>query len=693
MIKHYSNLTYTYVFILLLLPSCKSCQDFKVDRENGYSEGYSSNIEVNDSIALEETKEEKIDKGDENYVKFHLIKEQSTLLGRKTFWILGRPDAMYGYHVHGINNEILFTADSGSLIVKENESWYIHKRFTDFDLGPIWVNNPNDIYIGIQNEDFPKKPRIFHIDENGVTTFKEWNPPGGFKKIPYEIRGCPNGDMIVISRLLKIAEKADITYAIDFYKNGSWESLPVDNAIPLGLLCDKDDTKIYMNYYGDDTAPKWLKREDIILLSFKWLSIVTHAWSDGKGFLAFTVPHKEKRELCFYKNGSWKKEMEFADPEDLGLGHVWGLRDDFLFVSGSHNHIWHYDGKRWQKEEIVCENISKLIRGSISIKHVFGNNEDEIYGSESSGRIIFKRGNDKKWRPIGTDLGEGVNYPELWVKTFNTVDGGCSFISNVSIYNYQLNKLSNELIEVDKVIKWNEEIKDVFITPSGKKYVLLSIYPPAYEIRIIGDSSEVEEKIDIPCSKPLGEPPSNIKVFNDEKEQIAVTADQGRILVYDGSEWSEERICPKSALVTGIYGRKYNNFFVVGEKGCFVKKESDKWIKIKTGTQKGIWSINGISDDEFMIGGEDGLLIAYKDGKLNRIDTQINGDIMDILINNNDMKDYYLLSDEGEIEACLGGNCERLKLTNASLKGRCNVKNWGTIIVSGNGAIIGIKEH
>ncbi|NIS30191.1 MAG: hypothetical protein GWN73_08445 [Actinobacteria bacterium] len=76
---------------------------------------------------------------------------------------------------------------------------------------------------------------------------------------------------------------------------------------------------------------------------------------------------------------------------------------------------------------------------------------------------------------------------------------------------------------------------------------------------------------------------------------------EGRVLHYDGSEWSEEG-APTSQSLLAIWGRGADDVWVVGDHGTILHFDGTEWRWRDSGTDHVLHSVWGSSEAVWVVG-------------------------------------------------------------------------------------------
>ena len=90
----------------------------------------------------------------------------------------------------------------------------------------------------------------------------------------------------------------------------------------------------------------------------------------------------------------------------------------------------------------------------------------------------------------------------------------------------------------------------------------------------------------------------------DDRFAVGGNLERGRILHFDGADWSEESIPVDLPVINWVFGFEDDTTFAVGNAGTILKRQGTKWNLMESPTTEDLWGIWGASaDDVWAVGG------------------------------------------------------------------------------------------
>ena len=230
----------------------------------------------------------------------------------------------------------------------------------------------------------------------------------------------------------------------------------------------------------------------------------------------------------------------------------------------------------------------------------------------------------------------------------------------------------------EKFLDLPSEVKDAWISPSGRIYALLnngSIY--AYQDDIWNFHSKVK--------------PFNKTIFGFSDQEIYVAGLLGNVSRYDGKSWIKMKPGTLNH-INAMWGTDSDNLFVAGGNGSIFNYRNGTWMKIKNPFREEIFCLTGFEDDTVYFAGADGIILKINNGNLIKIDSGVDFSIEYIWGKN--PNDIYFVGDDAEILRLYQGSIKRISPPNND---GCNWEaitgnERGVFIVGSNRTVVHVVD-
>jgi|GEM_PF-3137585 len=297
--------------------------------------------------------------------------------------------------------------------------------------------------------------------------------------------------------------------------------------------------------------------------------------------------------IIHLKNGVWEYEKT-GTPADLKS--IWGFNSKNIYVVGNEGTMLHYDGIKWSVENSgVFTDLMAIAGYSPERIYVAGGYFNMGVLLQFNGKLfkLIARGNIMFYSMFASP--DGNVY---------LTGGNCE---SCGPYDYAFHFNEKYMIE-DKVV-FNISDTETLTETSEETFdsgALNSIWGPSFEdIWMVGDG--IFKYIHGQENKEFTKTMIPEK-YNEEKWWI----EDGLLTIKDAKKagWIVESIKDAGHLF-GVWGRKFEDAFVVGEKGIILHRKRGKWEKMDSGTTSRLMDIWGFGESNIWAAGADGVILHY----------------------------------------------------------------------------------
>ena len=496
------------------------------------------------------------------------------------------------------NNSIIVVGDSGVIFHYDGKFWKKIPSPTNNDLYQVWGESYNNYYISEDStlyhfnglkwnkEEIPIAKILYVFGKSintvyvGLSTGEVFVKSDDIWKQIFELDSYHN-DLWAYSKdyIFAAGDKG-----IRHYDGKEWHDfIEMKNVKRIAGI---DQSNVYAITYQDIwffDGESWAKVPNVIADNSSF-DIAGKIWTCKPSHLYFTsfndLLHFNGTNIDVIGAGPFQP---YISGNRFSFNSIWVSSKKNILIAGLSNNagsVFQFDGKSWSKKQAGCQDSIQYSSGTnLSI---LGNSEDNIYMLGSCNQIFHYDG--LSWGSIHTvdnmDLYDLFN--DMWISQEKTLYIN-SYKGNILTYNTSnISNISQPMMTSCCYNSlWGASDKDLYVTSEDN---IFHYNGQTWNIELTASPSDSNFKSIHGLSTEF------VVAISDN------TTKGSSIHSFNGTDWSQQDYNEKLNCVWALNNEKDKKCFIVGNNGTIMQSASgNEWSNLLSGTNRDLKDIHGSS--------------------------------------------------------------------------------------------------